>query len=88
MADERLLRALKNRRQISIGVIGRRSGRTITLSVWFVSTVNALWLLPALLWAIIRTDGRISGKIRPKVIGEPGIDLEKLAKVQSRTNQG
>jgi len=39
-------RALKDRRQISIGVIGRRSGRAITLPVWFVLAEDALWLLP------------------------------------------
>ena len=33
-------------RQISITVIGRSSGRTISLPVWFVSKENALWLLP------------------------------------------
>ncbi len=39
-------RVLKNRRQISITVIGRRSGRAITVPVWFVFEENALWLLP------------------------------------------
>jgi deazaflavin-dependent oxidoreductase (nitroreductase family) len=39
-------RALKDRRQISISVIGRRSGQTITLPVWFVLAEEALWLLP------------------------------------------
>ncbi len=38
--------ALKVRRQISISVIGRRSGRAITLPVWFVLAEDALWLLP------------------------------------------
>jgi deazaflavin-dependent oxidoreductase (nitroreductase family) len=38
--------ALKKRRQISITVIGRRTGRQITIPVWFVLDQNALWLLP------------------------------------------
>lgn len=46
MAEDRFPRALKDRRQISISVIGRRSGRTITLPVWFVLAEDALWLLP------------------------------------------
>jgi len=45
-AEDRIDRLLKNRRQISISVIGRRTGRTITLIVWFVSADDALWLLP------------------------------------------
>ena len=45
-AEDRIDRLLKNRRQISISVIGRRTGRTITLPVWFVSADDALWLLP------------------------------------------
>jgi deazaflavin-dependent oxidoreductase (nitroreductase family) len=38
--------ALKSRREISITVTGRRSGKQITIPVWFVSDQNALWLLP------------------------------------------
>ena len=45
-AEDRIDRLLKNRRQISISVIGRRSGRTITKPVWFVLSGDALWLLP------------------------------------------
>lgn len=46
MDKDRLSHALKDRRQVSITVIGRRSGRTITLPVWFVLAEDALWLLP------------------------------------------
>src|SRR6266704_1501364 len=46
MPDDALTQALKNRRQISITVIGRRTGRAITRPVWFVSDDKALWLLP------------------------------------------
>jgi len=45
-SEDAFSRALKDRRQISISVIGRRSGRTITLQVWFVLAEDALWLLP------------------------------------------
>jgi len=44
--EDAFSRALKDRRQISISVIGRRSGRTIKLPVWFVLAEDALWLLP------------------------------------------
>ena len=37
---------LKKGRQIKISVIGRNSGRTITLPVWFVHENGTLWLLP------------------------------------------
>jgi deazaflavin-dependent oxidoreductase (nitroreductase family) len=40
------VKALKTRRQISITVTGRRTGRAITIPVWFVSDDRALWLLP------------------------------------------
>ncbi len=42
--------ALKNRlsrsREINITVTGRKSGRTISIPVWFVSEDNKLYLLP------------------------------------------
>ena len=46
MAEDRFARGLKNRRQIAITVVGRRTGRRITLPVWFVSQEDMLWLLP------------------------------------------
>ncbi len=38
--------ALDKTREIKISVIGRNSGKTITLPVWFVLDDGALWLLP------------------------------------------
>jgi deazaflavin-dependent oxidoreductase (nitroreductase family) len=46
MAADDFAKALKRRRQISITVTGRRSGRGITIPVWFVADDHALWLLP------------------------------------------
>jgi deazaflavin-dependent oxidoreductase (nitroreductase family) len=46
MAADALIDGLKKRKQISITVIGRRTGRAITRPVWFVSDDKALWLLP------------------------------------------
>jgi deazaflavin-dependent oxidoreductase (nitroreductase family) len=46
VGEDRFSRALNDRKQISISVIGRSSGRTITLPVWFVLAEDALWLLP------------------------------------------
>src|SRR5438046_5019892 len=45
-SEDAFSRALKDRRQSYISVIGRRSGRTIKLPVWFVLAEDALWLLP------------------------------------------
>jgi hypothetical protein len=46
MAADDFAKALKRRRQISITVTGRLTGRAITMPVWFVSDDRALWLLP------------------------------------------
>src|SRR6266568_3595015 len=46
MAEDALTQALKKRKQISIIVTGRRTGRPITIPVWFVYEENTLWLLP------------------------------------------
>jgi deazaflavin-dependent oxidoreductase (nitroreductase family) len=46
MTEDALATSLKKRRQISITVVGRRTGRSITIPVWFVFEESALWLLP------------------------------------------
>lgn len=46
MPDAGFAQALRGREEISITVIGRRSGRRITLPVWFVTARGTLWLLP------------------------------------------
>src|SRR5437879_6366931 len=46
MAQDALTQALEKRHQISITVIGRRTGRSIKIPVWFVFEENTLWLLP------------------------------------------
>ena len=46
MPKDALAHALKKRRQISITVIGRRTGRSLTRPVWFVFEKDAFWLLP------------------------------------------
>jgi deazaflavin-dependent oxidoreductase (nitroreductase family) len=45
-AGDDFAKALKRRRQISITVIGRSTGRAITIPVWFVADDRALWLVP------------------------------------------
>ena len=42
---DRFRQALRRRREIAITVRGRRSGRKITLPVWFVLDGDTLWLL-------------------------------------------
>jgi deazaflavin-dependent oxidoreductase (nitroreductase family) len=46
MAEDDFAKGLNKRRQISITVTGRSTGRAITIPVWFVSSENDLWLLP------------------------------------------
>ena len=46
MSDDAFTRALKNANEIEITVIGRSTGKTITLPVWFVHENDTLWLLP------------------------------------------
>ena len=46
MAPDALLQSLRRRKEISITVRGRRTGRKITLPVWFVLEDRMLWLLP------------------------------------------
>lgn len=46
MAVRALLPALRRRKEISITVRGRRTGRKITLPVWFVLENGTMWLLP------------------------------------------
>lgn len=42
-----MIRALSRRREIEIRVTGRRSGRVISIPVWFVLDEGKLYLLPA-----------------------------------------
>ena len=46
MTKADFMRALQDRNEISITVKGRRSGREVTLPVWFAREGNTLWLLP------------------------------------------
>ncbi len=45
-SKDSLKERLARYRQIKISVIGRKSGRTITIPVWFVLEGNKLYLLP------------------------------------------
>ncbi|MDR7555215.1 MAG: nitroreductase/quinone reductase family protein [Armatimonadota bacterium] len=46
MAQASFASALERREEITIAVRGRRTGKTITLPVWFVHDRATLWLLP------------------------------------------
>ena len=46
MAQEGFAKALRDREEITITVTGRRSGREVTLPVWFALEGKTLWLLP------------------------------------------
>lgn len=47
MANKDFETALKNTREINITVIGRKSGRAISIPVWFTQEGDKLYLLPA-----------------------------------------
>jgi deazaflavin-dependent oxidoreductase (nitroreductase family) len=46
MANEHLIKALDAAREIQITVTGRKTGRPITLPVWFVRDGDRLYLVP------------------------------------------
>jgi deazaflavin-dependent oxidoreductase (nitroreductase family) len=46
MAGDDFANALQEGREISVTVTGRKTGRAITIPVWFVSRDRVLWLLP------------------------------------------
>ncbi len=46
MAVDPFIRALRRRDEITITTIGRRTGRAVTLPVWFVLERGRIWLLP------------------------------------------
>src|SRR5262245_29922705 len=46
MPENEFSRALKKANEIEITVIGRNTGKQITLPVWFVHEEDTLWLLP------------------------------------------
>lgn len=46
MADNDFANVVKEGREISVTVTGRKTGRAITIPAWFVSEDRVLWLLP------------------------------------------
>ena len=46
MADEEFTRALDSSREVNLSVTGRKSGRGITVPVWFVRDGGKLYLVP------------------------------------------
>ncbi len=46
MAKDPFRQALRDRDEIRITTLGRRTGRAITIPVWFVVERRRLWLLP------------------------------------------
>ena len=44
--DSSLKNSLARHQEINLSVIGRKSGRTISIPVWFVAEDNTLYLLP------------------------------------------
>jgi deazaflavin-dependent oxidoreductase (nitroreductase family) len=46
MADQDFITALEGAREIELTVTGRRSGREITIPVWFVQDERKLYLVP------------------------------------------
>jgi len=92
MPSNTLLPSLRRRKEISITVRGRRTGRKITLPVWFVLEGGTMWLLPVTgshsQWfrnvqadptIVIRAGGR-----RGTVTGEPVIGRAPVRPVVER----
>jgi deazaflavin-dependent oxidoreductase (nitroreductase family) len=46
MVDAEFLKALKSSSELQITVTGRKTGRKISLPVWFIQENGTLWLLP------------------------------------------
>ncbi len=46
MPEDKFTHALKKANEINITVIGRNTGKQITLPVWFVHEKGTFWLLP------------------------------------------
>ncbi len=46
MAQTEFMNALRDREEIKVTVKGRRSGREVTLPVWFARQGTTVWLLP------------------------------------------
>ena len=46
MPEDKFTDALKKAKEIKITVIGRNTGKEISLPVWFVHEKDTLWLLP------------------------------------------
>src|SRR5262245_41821356 len=46
MPEDKFTRALQKANEIEITVIGRKTGKQITLPAWFVHENDKLWLLP------------------------------------------
>jgi len=95
MSSPVLRQALRRRKEISITVRGRRTGRRITLPVWFVLDDGTLWLLPVTgsrspWFRNVQADPTIvirAGDRRATVIGEPITGRAAVRSVVERFRQ-
>ncbi len=95
-SKETLKERLSRYRQIKISVIGRKSGRTVSIPVWFVLEGDKLYLLPVqgsdTLWyknvlqnPSIRIDARgAEAKLRAQPITEPNLVKSVIEKFREK----
>ncbi len=89
MAAEEFLKALHHTHELEITTVGRRSGRRISLPVWFVSEDRKIYLLPVRgsdtswyrnLLANPSMELAVGGK-RLRVVARPSSDRKSVEKV-------
>jgi len=95
-SKETLKERLSRYRQIKISVIGRKSGRTVSIPVWFVLEGDKLYLLPVqgsdtqwyknvLQNPSIRIDARgAEAKLRAQPITEPNLVKSVIEKFRDK----
>jgi len=95
-SKETLKERLSRYRQIKISVIGRKSGRTVSIPVWFVLEGDKLYLLPVrgsdtqwyknvLQNPSIRIDARgAEAKLRAQPITEPNLVKSVIEKFREK----
>lgn len=89
MAVEEFLRALRRTHELEITTVGRRSGRRISLPVWFVNEDRKIYLLPVkgsdTNWyrnvVANPTMELAAGNIRLSVVARPLSDRKSVEKV-------
>src|SRR5262245_47768402 len=84
MPEDRFVLACRRERRISIRVVGRSSGRAITLPVWCVLEGGTLWLLPV---HGARTQWYRNLRANPEITIKAGTERRELRATLLRSNR-